>query len=69
MFERGIGLTKETDYKNIVRVIRQECNNFLNDLEFEKAYTEIIYARNKSSCPILNYNANGTEYFENNEYF
>lgn len=50
-----LGLSKETDYKSIVRVIRQECNNFLNDVEFEKAYTEIIYARNKSSCPILNY--------------
>lgn len=50
-----LGLSKETDFKNIVRVIRQECNTFLNDVEFEKAYTKIIYERNKSSCPILSY--------------
>ena len=48
-------LSKETDYKKAVRGIRQEANNFLNDLGFEEAYTNIIYARNKSSCPILKY--------------
>ena len=48
-------LPKETDYKNAVRIIRQESNDFLNNLEFEAAYTKIIYSRNKSSCPILSY--------------
>lgn len=48
-------LPKETDYKSVIRTIRQESNSFLNDLEFEAAYKKIIYARNKSSCPILNY--------------
>ena len=48
-------LPKETDYKNAVRIIRQGSNDFLNDLEFETAYTNIIFSRNKSSCPILSY--------------
>ena len=48
-------LSKETDYKKAVRGIRQESNKFLNDVGFEEAYTNIIYAQNKSSCPILKY--------------
>ena len=48
-------LPKETDYKNVVRIIRQESNDFLNNLDFEADDTKIIYSRNKSSCPILSY--------------
>lgn len=48
-------LSKETDFKRAVRAIRQESNKFLDDVGFEEAYTYIIYARNKSSCPILKY--------------
>ena len=55
-------LSKETDYKKAVRAIRQESNKFLNDVEFEDAYTNIIYARNKSSCPILKYRMETAEH-------
>ena len=48
-------LSTETDYKKAVRVIRQESNKFLNDIDFEKTYINIVHARNKSNCPILNY--------------
>lgn len=50
-----LNLSKETDYKKTVRIIRQESNKFLNDVNFEEAYISIIHAGNKSDCPILNY--------------
>lgn len=54
-------LSKETDYKKAVRVIRQESNKFLNGVDYEEAYINIINARNKADCPILNYRAKMAE--------
>lgn len=50
-------LSKETDYKKAVRTIRQESNIFLNDIDFEENYENIICSKNKTFCPILTYRA------------
>jgi hypothetical protein len=48
-------LPKETDFKRVVRYIRQESNIFLNDIDTEDTYFSIINSRNKTFCPLLGY--------------
>lgn len=48
-------LSKETDFKRVVRYIRQESNVFLNDIDVEAAHISIINSRNKTFCPVMRY--------------
>lgn len=48
-------LPKETDFKRVVRYIRQESNIFLNDIDAEDTHINMIDSRNKIFCPLLRY--------------
>lgn len=48
-------LSKETDFKRVIRYIRQESNIFLNDIDAEDIHLNIINSRNKIFCPLLRY--------------
>ena len=48
-------LPKETDFKRVVKYIRQESNAFLNDIDVEEIHLSIINSLNKIFCPLLIY--------------